>query len=491
MARSVWMACFVAATLFSGFCSAQTIVGPSGKPLQPIHRAKCSQSPAGCYEQATRDCRGGPYQILHSESHPGGLLIDILPGPVTWYTMSYVCGRSDGKIGAWTVAYLEVGNLNGCRASAQFPDQTVFQMVQIQSGTDKAWIIFISNPRWNASIGQRKELQLQLVTDLPTTKPWPYSFSISGDNKVLSTTDASVEFMNSIADASKVEIKDNNGALWATVDMKDSAAAIRAIVNCVREHPPKAQPPEVETTFSGTGFFVAQNQVVTNNHVVSGCTKAIQVRYPERASYTATISGQDATNDLALLHTEMPPVSVASFRFQPLLGEAVATYGFPYSDVLSPTGNFTLGNITALSGMKNDTRRLQTSTPIQPGNSGGPLLDMSGRVIGVVVAQLDAMARMQTDRSIPQNVNFAIQSSIVINFLAIKGVTPNLDNSSTGAQRPPSEVADMAKKFTVQIYCQGAARKTATGTALSPSDVVDFGAKFDVQPTPGQGSTRP
>jgi hypothetical protein len=143
MAKSVGMVCFVAATLFSGCCSAQTIVGPSGKP---VHRAKCSQSPAGCYEQATRDCRGGSYQILDSESHAGGLLLDILPGPVTWYTMSYVCGPSGGKIGGWTVAYLEVGNLNGCRAAAQSPDQTVFQMAQIQSGTDKHWKIFISNP---------------------------------------------------------------------------------------------------------------------------------------------------------------------------------------------------------------------------------------------------------------------------------------------------------------------------------------------------------
>ena len=394
------------------------------------------------------------------------------------------------KIGVWSVAYLEVDNLNGCRAAAQFPDQTVFQMAQIQSETDKAWIVFVSNPRWNAWIGQRKELRLQLVTDWPTTKPWPYTFSTSGDNKVLSTTDASVEFMNSVADASKVEIKDNNGALLATVDMKDSAAAIRAIVTCVREHPPaeKPQPPEAETTISGTGFFVAPNRVVTNNHVVSGCTKDIQVRYPERASYTATISGQDATNDLVLLHTEMPHLSVASFRFQPLLGEPVATYGFPYSGILPP--NFTSGNITALSGMKDDTRFLQTSTPIQPGNSGGPLLDMSGRVIGVIVAQLNAIGK-----SVPQNVNFAIQPSMVINFLSVKGVTPNLDNSSTGAQRPPSEVADMAKKFTVQVYCQGISPKTATGSAgtlaLSPSDIADFGTKFDVQAPPGQKSTQP
>ena len=110
---------------------------------------------------------------------------------------------------------LEVDNLNGCRATRQFPDQTVFQMVQIQSATDKVWAIFISNPKWNAWIGNRKEIRLSLVTDWPTTKPWPYTFSVSGDggSKILSTTDASVEFMNRVADASKVEIKDDNGAL--------------------------------------------------------------------------------------------------------------------------------------------------------------------------------------------------------------------------------------------------------------------------------------
>src|SRR4029077_14039120 len=138
------------------------------------------------------------------------------------------------------------------------------------------------------------------VTDWPTTKPWPYTFAISSDSKILSTTDASVEFMNRVADASKVEIMADNKELLASVDMKGSAAAIRAIVNCVNEHPPKAKPPEAETTSSGTGFFVAQNRVVTNSHVISGCTKAIQVRYPERAWYTATLSGQDSTNDLAL-----------------------------------------------------------------------------------------------------------------------------------------------------------------------------------------------
>src|SRR5256886_2694178 len=99
MAKSVGMICFVAAALFSGCCLAQqTIVGPSGKPFKPAHRAKCSQSTEGCYAQATRDCGGGSYQIVDSDSHAGGPFADIFPGPVTWYAMSYTCGPSDGQL---------------------------------------------------------------------------------------------------------------------------------------------------------------------------------------------------------------------------------------------------------------------------------------------------------------------------------------------------------------------------------------------------------
>jgi len=208
------------------------------------------------------------------------------------------------KIGGWSVVYLEEGNLSGCLAAAQFPDQTIFQMALIQTGTNKTWAIFISNPRWNGWIGKRKQHRLLLVT----TKPWQVTFFKSDDDKRLSFTDSSFEFMNGVADAASVEIKDDNGALLTTVDMKDSAAAIRAIVNCVNEHPPKGGPVarEPETALSGTGFFVAPNRVVTN---VSGCTKDIQVRYPNRRAYTATISGQDAINDLVLLHTDMDNLS--------------------------------------------------------------------------------------------------------------------------------------------------------------------------------------
>lgn len=68
-------------------------VGPSGSKMLV---SKCSQSPNGCYQKASETC-SGPYQVLDSYSKAGGLVADILPGPVTWYYMTYQCGASDGK----------------------------------------------------------------------------------------------------------------------------------------------------------------------------------------------------------------------------------------------------------------------------------------------------------------------------------------------------------------------------------------------------------
>jgi hypothetical protein len=78
--------------------SGTPLVGPSGLPLASAPVAKCRVITA-CYEQATKDCRGGSYQILDSDSHAGGLFGDAFgPGPVVWYEMSYVCGPSDGRL---------------------------------------------------------------------------------------------------------------------------------------------------------------------------------------------------------------------------------------------------------------------------------------------------------------------------------------------------------------------------------------------------------
>jgi serine protease Do len=357
-----------------------------------------------------------------------------------------------GKIGQWSITHKVVGDFSVCSTTAQFIDQTGLELALVQSNTAKGWVIFISNPNWNAWLAKKTQHSLWLLT----TKAWRAVFNVTDDKKSLLFGDASVEFMNSLADTQLFRIFTDSKQSLASLDMRDSDPAIKAVVNCVREHPfNKAPGPEAETTSSGTAFFIAPNLLLTNNHVVKNCRGPIQVRYPERPSYQAITYGLDQTNDLALLHTDMVNLSVASFHLQPRLGESVATYGFPYAGLLSSSGNFTLGNVSSLSGIRDDTRFLQMSAPTQPGNSGGPLLDMSGKVVGVVVAQINALAMMQAGDSVPQNVNFALQVPIVLNFLSVKGVTPKLEKSDASQVLSASDIADNAKQFTVQVYCEG------------------------------------
>jgi len=77
--------------------SGNSFASPSGAV---VNRAKCSQSSDSCFQKAAATC-GGPYQVVDSESHAGRLLEDAMPGPVTWYTMTYQCGPSDGKMPAF------------------------------------------------------------------------------------------------------------------------------------------------------------------------------------------------------------------------------------------------------------------------------------------------------------------------------------------------------------------------------------------------------
>ena len=133
---------------------------------------------------------------------------------------------------------------------------------------------------------------------------------------------------------------------------------------------------------------------------------------------------RDTTNDLALLKTSGMSASVAGLRISVRLGEPVAAFGFPLAALLSSAGNFTRGDVTALSGLGDDTRFFQISVPVQPGNSGGPLLDARGNLIGIVTGKLNALKVMEaTGGDLPQNVNFAIKAPVLTNFLEANQIT--------------------------------------------------------------------
>ena len=137
----------------------------------------------------------------------------------------------------------------------------------------------------------------------------------------------------------------------------------------------------------------------------------------ENKSYDAPLVAVDQANDLALLKARVQLANIPAFRSSVRRGEAVAVIGYPYSGILATGGNFTLGNVTALAGLLDDSRQLQLSAPVQSGNSGGPVLDESGNVVGVIVTKLDVVKMLDVTDDVGQNINFAVKSALAVGFL--------------------------------------------------------------------------
>jgi len=167
----------------------------------------------------------------------------------------------------------------------------------------------------------------------------------------------------------------------------------------------------------------------------------------------ATIVGGDRKLDLALLKADWRPDHVATLALGVKIGEPVATYGFPHIGMLATTGNFTLGNVTATSGLGDDVSGLQISVPVQSGNSGGALVDHSGRVVGVIVSKLNVLAMYKESGDLPQNVNFAIKAAIAQVFMDVHGIKMAAQTSNELPLRP-TDLAEMARKMTVLILCK-------------------------------------
>jgi S1-C subfamily serine protease len=204
---------------------------------------------------------------------------------------------------------------------------------------------------------------------------------------------------------------------------------------------------------SGTGFFITrQGHVLTNAHVVEGCT-TISIQQQGQGASTAQVVAADKQNDLALLRTDAHPAAIAALRGdRPVrTGEAVVAYGFPLNGLVSSGGVMTTGIISALAGLRDDTRYFQISAPLQPGNSGGPLLDTTGTVIGVNAATLGSRAAKVIGQT-PQNVNFAIKSDVVRTFLSTNGV---FAETAAGRELSMPDIGERARTFTVLIECKG------------------------------------
>ncbi len=201
---------------------------------------------------------------------------------------------------------------------------------------------------------------------------------------------------------------------------------------------------------SGTGFLINdQGWFATNAHVIEGCGR-IEISGHGRVREQHV----DRQNDLAIIRIDPAPTlrPVPIRASPPRLGEDIATLGYPLSGLLSSSVKITTGNVNSLVGVADDTRHLQISTPIQPGNSGGPVVDRSGSLVAVTVAQLGSTFS-QTTGIIPQNVNFAIRGSLLSTFLQARGIAFVEAPVGTAGALSTADLADQVSPSVVPVLC--------------------------------------
>lgn len=204
---------------------------------------------------------------------------------------------------------------------------------------------------------------------------------------------------------------------------------------------------------NGSGVVVTgQGHVLTNKHVVRACSR-IKVRTETSVLVDASVFALDDSDDLAILQTSWTPPAVANFRAGPAIrpGDDVVVVGFPLSGLLADQVNVTTGSVSALAGLHNDNHLLQMSAPVQPGSSGGPLFDLSGNVIGIVVTKLNARLVAEETGDYPQNVNFAIKHGVARRFLELKGLA--LRTAESTGTRSKADVGEVGRSVTVLVEC--------------------------------------
>lgn len=394
--------------------------------------------------------------IVHTRyainTRPSAWMVVFLLTLQTW------CGAALGQtkfdeefeaIQHWRVEYSSANA--GCIAYVSYKDDTTLMIGWNQK---VKYFMMLTNPNWQSLI-PNEPYNLKFVTDRKNWRGTFRAFEADGSRGFRETINE--QFIQALDEAETVAVHVGNNKIF-TLSMDESEKAIAALKRCTTKFWQRAKTDAGSTdrasssrpasrsteraSGSGTGFFVAKGYIITNEHVVEKCSSIDVVRKGTPA-VSAVLIGKDATNDLALIKVNISDHPVAIFRSMPKLGEAVYAFGFPFNNILASAGNFTQGNVTALSGLLNDSAGLQTSAPIQPGNSGGPLFDRFGNVVGI-----NSMG-LRGEKF--QNINFAIKANAASLFLEVNNVKPNSNAKSSSMD--PTEIAEFAAELSVLIQC--------------------------------------
>jgi len=173
---------------------------------------------------------------------------------------------------------------------------------------------------------------------------------------------------------------------------------------------------------SGSGFAVtADGHIITNHHVIDGCNHIDII--DKGKIIPANLISFDINNDLALLKSEFNPQHYFPLvRKNPYALMEIYVAGYPFGYDISTPIKITKGIVSSLAGLANNFSQIQIDAAIQPGNSGGPIVDKNGNVVGVAVSKLDLEHMIEAYGVVPEGTNFGIKSNVVINFLESNGI---------------------------------------------------------------------
>ena len=207
---------------------------------------------------------------------------------------------------------------------------------------------------------------------------------------------------------------------------------------------------------SGTGFFINRSgNIISNNHVIDQCS-TVKVHY-KGTGQKVEVLATDRANDLSLMKVNFKPDDYFPIANEDAeLLEDIYVAGYPFGKVVSSSVKVTKGVVSALTGIGNNYSNIQIDAALQPGNSGGPIINQKGNVIGVAVAKLDYKKVIKDFGAIPEGTNFGIKSSTVNQFLKAN----NINSSSTNwMEMSKKDIGTKIKKSTVYLNCWMTAEK--------------------------------
>ena len=379
-------------------------------------------------------------------------------------------------VGKWQgAAYTtDKGAFSHCTAAAKFDKGLA---LIIAENADHSWIIGAADPAWQFHDRQsvtliltfdgQAQFEIQgaatreaVVGKLPsqainawrksrllvaTANKQTLQFDLAAAGNVVPSIEYCVDKINTNGIASAGDFS----------NPKAKPSTAKASAKSDDEPAEKPSEPDKLVSVSGSGFVVSRNAyIVTNNHVVADCVGDIHGNLVGQAPVKLRVVSADEENDLALLQgtKKFKEKDIATIRASAVnSGDQVVAIGYPLHGLLTSDLTVTTGIISSLAGLHNDTRFLQISVPVQPGNSGGPLHDNSGNIVGVVSAKLDALRMVKATGDIPQNINFAIKTGALRDFLDNSAVP--YQTADPGSEMKTADIASAARTYTMLISC--------------------------------------